>query len=570
MKFVSGIILAFNCLLFFSCNNEHDLNSLFLSIESQMDSCPANSLAILNEVDVSGIKKEKNRAKYALLLSEALDKNQIDCESDSVILTALNYYSKGNHKEKAKTYYYLGRVYENANNLEASIKAYLDAVQYAKKDDYNLLGLIFSSIGYLYSNQLSLDDALEMYIKASEAFNKAGNVKNLGYTLTCEGWILLVLQDYEKALAKCKEALAIAEQQNDTSQIFTLANYIATNYTLNLNTPQKAKDFLEKIYATYNNNIVPENDYALWGYIHLKEGDLKIAELYIQHADSLGDCSHFLVGYYELNSMLQAEKGNYKEALDFSNRSLRLQDSITKNERQALVQDFERRYKTEALQSSYDLLRTKHHYHVIITILISVLILFIVIFIVKRILSYKKEKEKKIEEYRNFIHTIKEDYHHIQKEYNSLFEYSTKQSKKISGFKNALDDRLSSIKDLIEIVTNSGENTDLFLKRFKKYISLESGKNTKLFTNLQELVNLHYNGVIDYLKNEYPLSNEDLNFCCLIYLKIPVNGIQLMCNYTNMDSLYNRRYKIRQRMKLSSGVNLDHFLEELVEKLPVL
>ena len=61
----------------------------------------------------------KQKAKYALLYSMALDKNYIDLQSDSIIAPAIKYYERhGSHEERFLCYYYRARIYETAGDKE--------------------------------------------------------------------------------------------------------------------------------------------------------------------------------------------------------------------------------------------------------------------------------------------------------------------------------------------------------------------------------------------------------------------------------------------------------------------
>lgn len=564
-KFVFILLLLYVAA---GCHKDRKIGRQLSQIEKIMAIAPDSSLGILKQLNVSDLPTGRAQARYSLLLSEALEKNDIYLTHDSVIRIAVEYYShRGSRREKAKTFYYLGRIYENAQDFDAAVGAYTRASELLEKGDHRLRGLIFYGLGNLYSEQLSYPEALDMYSRASEAFRAEGNEQNLCYALRSEAWALVMLHDAKNALAKCQEPLEIAKRQNDTSQILVLSQYIAALYTFDYNNARTAFTFLDSVYRQYNRNVVPVDDYSLWGYIHLKTGDLKTAAYYISKADSITDNLYVLSGYHALQSAYLEEEKRYKEALSAYKLSAELKDSAYMAEKEHLIQDLERRYKTQSLQNSLNLLKTKEQYQFVIMALLGIIFAIVIVIILRRIAKDKKEKERKLEEYRNFIDQMQHDYNEIENEYHSLFRHSNLQDEKLAGFKEVLNDRLVSIRKMVEIAATSGNNSELFLKKFRAYMHIENGKSQQLFCNLQELVNLHFNGIVDYLKEHYPnLSYEDLNLCCLIYLKIPANGIQLICNYTNSDSLYNRRSKIRQRMGLSSGTNLEDFLEKLLHR----
>ena len=67
--------------------------------------------------DDLGSREEK--AKYALLMSMALDKNYIDRTDFDVLQPAIDYYEDhGSATDKLRTFYYQGRIYYNRGEAE--------------------------------------------------------------------------------------------------------------------------------------------------------------------------------------------------------------------------------------------------------------------------------------------------------------------------------------------------------------------------------------------------------------------------------------------------------------------
>ena len=55
----------------------------------------------------------------------ALDKNYIDTTDVSVVMPAVDYYKRcGSADEKLRSYFYLGRIYQNAGKLDKAAVAY--------------------------------------------------------------------------------------------------------------------------------------------------------------------------------------------------------------------------------------------------------------------------------------------------------------------------------------------------------------------------------------------------------------------------------------------------------------
>ena len=65
----------------FSCNDARnsEVYRLLADVDSYIESRPDSALVVLEGIDKAELTSKELEAKYALLLSQALDKNYIDC-----------------------------------------------------------------------------------------------------------------------------------------------------------------------------------------------------------------------------------------------------------------------------------------------------------------------------------------------------------------------------------------------------------------------------------------------------------------------------------------------------------
>ena len=83
-----------------------------------MEKRPDLALSILDTLDRSGLCSRKLLARHSLLYSQALEKNDILLETDSVIAPAVKYYKRhGSPDERLLMLYYLGCIRWNSGNL---------------------------------------------------------------------------------------------------------------------------------------------------------------------------------------------------------------------------------------------------------------------------------------------------------------------------------------------------------------------------------------------------------------------------------------------------------------------
>ena len=93
-----------------ACSNTEAQKKLY-SAESLLQTKPDSCLAIMESIVPSYLKTKEERARYALLMSAALDKNYIDVASDSLIRVAVDYYSvRNDQRRRMMANYYHGLI----------------------------------------------------------------------------------------------------------------------------------------------------------------------------------------------------------------------------------------------------------------------------------------------------------------------------------------------------------------------------------------------------------------------------------------------------------------------------
>ena len=116
-QYIITIILAL-CLA--SCSQHSKHWETLAQIESYIEESPDSALNVLQGMDKGEFSGMEEKAKYALLMSIALDKNWVDVTEETLINEAVDYYSNSDDIESLfKAYFYQGRIYVNARFINA-------------------------------------------------------------------------------------------------------------------------------------------------------------------------------------------------------------------------------------------------------------------------------------------------------------------------------------------------------------------------------------------------------------------------------------------------------------------
>ena len=139
-------------------------------IEACMQAHPDSALALLRSIDTTALCTPAIKARYALLYAMALDKNWIDTTNVGVVMPAVWYYERRKPViNRAKAWYYLGRIQYNGRDYDEAIISFTRAKEYAKElHDERFKALIHQAIADTYSNTYIFEEALKY---AREAHN---------------------------------------------------------------------------------------------------------------------------------------------------------------------------------------------------------------------------------------------------------------------------------------------------------------------------------------------------------------------------------------------------------------
>lgn len=166
--------IIFALALSLSCDRR--VNEQLDSIEDSLSTDPACAYEKLTSISTKQLRSKSTQARYALLMSLAMDKNYIDTDNDSLIRVAVNYYQDGrNTSYKMLSFYSLGIVQRNAHKTTAAIVSFLKSEELAAElSDYHYLGLVYKNMAALYRKCHDVDQELRYFQKSVAAFDKEG------------------------------------------------------------------------------------------------------------------------------------------------------------------------------------------------------------------------------------------------------------------------------------------------------------------------------------------------------------------------------------------------------------
>lgn len=297
--------------IIFSCSENSELEKQFASAESLMNNHPDSALAVLRNINHSSLSSDKMKAKYALLMSQALDKNYIDTTSLDILQPAIDYYlRKGTADEKLRTYYYQGRIYQNRENNDSAMQSFMRGREYCGQasDTLTMANLLVAQGTILYTTY-KFDDFIKVNLEAAELYRESGrpDYEILSLANVLDGSIL----NGDKNLADSIMSIA----QDKINKNHELSSAIAP-YVLSYVVKFGTKEDVSSIMGYYNSvDSIDDSTKMSVGMAYCKIGDVFNAKRFLDAIPSTSEVRTTLK-YLAIKSDVLEQSGDFAGALE--------------------------------------------------------------------------------------------------------------------------------------------------------------------------------------------------------------------------------------------------------------
>ena len=530
---------------------------------------PDSAYTLLKEIPNPQQYPEKERARWCLLMTQAIDKTYRTHTSDSLIRFAVNYYEKTNDLSKLPTAFYtLDRVQRDLNDNEHAVNSFLKALDLAKgSDDYKLQYLAASQLGHVYAYSRFIDEALKAYQQALYFAEQDNDSISLSYANSYLGRVYGLQKDWNRSIEFYQKAISIAQQISYIPVLRLSLNELAAIYKY-CEKYQEAADCLEQLISLEDDPLS-----GLGAAVYLNLGDLyrltdryDLAFPYLEKALQTKNL-YTKRSAYQCFSYAYAEQGNYQKAVEYNNLYWKCNDSIQKVENRKAVIAVEAKYKHEKLlteKQQLELKQSKLIFWGSSLLLVAIIIILVVYMDKKRttirlfeqlhaIRSQIAENKRTIAAYQEQIDSLslrQSDYDDLQQEKTSLEQEVSnllEQNEKLNNQKSQILIRLNQkdeeIKQYEEIIKQRENTPDIFA-RIKLTHTIEEKEWPELIARTDAL----HQQFSERLRKAFPqLTDSDLQLCCLIRLGYDKTEQKSLLKITD-DSLEKRKQRLKRRL----------------------
>ena len=532
--FLIGIIL---CLA--SCTTPSKHGETLMQIESFIVERPDSALAVLQGIDTTTLKNKEEKAKHALLLSMALDKNVIDRTDFEVLQPAIDYYQNhGTATDKLRTLYYEGRIYTNKKDYASATIRFNQALNQGKEsDDIRTKARIHFAQANIYNKLYKFDKYVEENKQAAEYFKETGLLNSYANCLNriINGYTLL--QDQENAELYIQKFKTILSSVSSKIQ-----KDFYNAYLIHIIDDNGTKEEITSALNEYVGNV-PEKE---WDNLSLADA-YRTLDDYQKAYDCLQNYqpSSDIIRYYALSIKIYQQLNLTEKALDAYRRYNEISDSIDLAIYAQSTQFIEEYHKQELEILQHKATQDK----IVLTAVIAILVLSIIcIGIYVRFKMNLKEKEK----YR--LQCLQ-----IEQERDNLSQLLDIRKGELSeDAQSALTKRIALLnRFFIAHITNNESSNSKLHQEMETLIAnrdtfMESTRLSFVASHPQFIQHLEAHGLTEW----------EINYCCLYALGLKGKEVG---TYIKMRSHYNVSSDIREKLGISEhDTNLGIYLRKLL------
>ncbi len=505
---------------------------------------------------------------------------------------------------------HLGILMDTSDHIEA--EAYLKKAlfklnsDYTFSDKFKMIAWAYDCLGIIERRRNNYDKALEFYLKALKVKEKSKDSSKIGRSYHNIAMLFAAKRDYDKAISYMKLALPL-RKKNRASYGSSLRNYASFYYKIKeydtaLSILDSAAFFLKEnpisfadvriVYAriyrkkkqykkallihkknlkTYTQFEKLERKaiaYKNIATLYRKLKEYKNAFLYLDSTENIAknynNKTIIYQSYLDRYRIYKAQK-NYKKALENYRVYKKYHDSVFRNrqsEKIAILElEFKRDKKKAVEKLNYEanekylkaIAVSQRSQKKLYAILFFIACLaFLTLFFLFR---YKQKINKELTKKQDLeTKLLNEQTIFLQYKINQLLANDKMQS----DFKERFIQQIKSLK--------KQENSESLLKQYNSMlIEIENQLKTETRLNTTNK-NTKESKVLDFelklAKKFINLTKSEREICHLIYLNLSLKEIMNVRGVT-LPSIKSARYRIRKKLEVPKGVELELFIQEL-------
>ena len=556
--YISLISLSVAALLLVSCASRRTAATLD-DVETYIQQRPDSALAAIRAIDTTTLTSRGLRAHYALLHAMALDKNWIDTTDVGVVMPAVEYYDR--HPSdicRAKAWYYLGRIQQNAGDRPEAIISFMKAERYAEASkDVDFKGLICLAISTIYSQTHLHEEALEYTERAYSLFVEAKDTSNANSALLCMANDYYNLERYSEADSLYRDLIKNGDVYSN------LRSSLQCGYALSLVKPKEDYEQAVRVFEeviTSTGRLRNRNTWGAYAYSLLRVGREKQAEqIFKQLEAKQGDA---FLSYSYWKSLADAYVGDFASAYRLQNKAYEIQnENVVIALKQSTIKA-QKDFLEEVTRESETAARRKLVNHWLIWGFVVLLLLTAAIVAnlhIKRKHEQDREKSLELEQENAFLQEA------VTALSDKVTEMNVQQAQLQREYTLHLQSSFREWGQLYKAYYHPGNNDILDVRENVYYEAtnaiarLSGDKEGQIL--LERRLNELFDDVMVHYRADFPDEAEsDYHFVSFVFAGFDASILKAAFQIPSIPATYARKSRLKESIQNSSSLNKEQYL----------
>lgn len=540
--------------LMVACSSREALRSMERA-EQLLEEAPEEALRVMEGVDGEALRTEEDRARYALVYSEACYYSYIDVDVDTLTQSMMRYYLESDdHNQRARAMFQHAVVAYNGGELAEAIVALTEAEEsLAKRANRKLEGAVQRLKGNIYSEGCLYLNAYDAYVAAREIYAELGleeHVQFLDYDI---GGTLIQLRRMEEAKVTLERVLDYAIGAEDANLVCAVAHELL-DLSIYLDDYDMCREYVE---------LFEREGVLLYGEPHFvcakamlvaHDGGLEEALALVDEAEAMEDDLEWADVEYA-RYIIHRNVGDGEGALYWQEQSVNAQDEM-------LLQVIEQpvlNVEVEKLRSDLDAeLRERElvrERNAMIYVVVAVVVVAVVVALGLYARYRIRRKDSEIASYIETIESLRTDIERIPRDM-------------ASSITALYRDRFSELNELCDIYydhSGSSRHKSLVFNKVLETIETIKGDSSRI-DELGAMVDNYRDNALQRLKSVLPrISERDYRVALYAFAGFSNRAIALFID-SDPVAVSKIKYNIKSKLKGVEAADCEQLIALLSDK----
>ncbi|MDE5701543.1 MAG: hypothetical protein K2I15_03850 [Bacteroides sp.] len=562
MKNKTALALLFLIVfLLTACNVRQENDRRLMEADLLMQSRPDSALRILQGIPMGELATRDDSAYYALLLTQARDKNFVVQKDDSLIGYAVAYYNKiGDSRMQAKAHYYRGCVYRDMNLCGKAIMEYLIAIPLAKETgEMRLLGIAYNHTGYLYYLQGLTEEAASIYRLNEKIAIQLKDTSLWIDALTYQGKINTQkgMSCYPEAEEKLLKAFDMAGLLRHKRAQANIAASLSSLYSY-MERKEEAVRYAKLNLLLRKDTVRCYKTFFLLGDAYFQNGKYDSAVIYLNKSlagGGYGTKANTCMRLAEIARM----QGESDKALTLMDKYALYSDSLHATQQSEEILNAEKNVAKQQYMNAMQHNKEKQQKWITASAILFCLVIIGCMILYKH---YKRTRclEQKQSYLRQEQQTLQEKYRQAKKELYNMDAIITSLRQEINQ-QQAEKEKARQLQEELDIlqkkrnalVKETFDHSKLFAKieriinSYKTYDKSDEQLSEEDWECLIVETDVRCNSIITRLNSQYKLSKTEIHLCCLLLTDFPIANLVYIIQLTR-NSIYRKEKEIKKKI----------------------